>query len=84
MSVDIYLVDRDECIHDGVRCCFEVITVTCPNCGDGTNIVVTYPDYSVYHHSAGVSCKVFWTVEMEVNRDRFDDRLLVWPGYMRE
>jgi len=82
--IEQYLVDRDECIHNGHRCCFEIITVKCPDCGDDTNVVVTFPDYSEYHHDNNRVCRVFFTEEMTMNRDKFDERLLVLPGYMRE
>lgn len=82
--IDIFLGDREECIHDGVRCCFEVINVKCPDCGDGTNIVVTYPDYTIYHHDATRSCKVFWTKESVPLGCELAVNLIIMPSYMRE
>jgi hypothetical protein len=78
MMIEVDLVDRQEIHHGGKWCCYEILDVPCPACGKGTNIVITWPDYSEYHHPRGVWCGVYWTEEEMIHE------LLVLPGYIRD
>ena len=58
--IEIDLTDRDEIRHDAQWVCYEIINVICPNCGRPTNVTVTYPLGTEYHHKAGEFCQVSW------------------------
>jgi uncharacterized protein YbbK (DUF523 family) len=63
--IEVDLVDRQEIKHDSKWCCYEILTVKCPNCGMATNIVVTYAHGTEYHHDGGKFCQV-WTKNIPV------------------
>ncbi len=57
--IQVDLKDREEIKHDGKWCCLEFLAVKCPNCGRTTNITVTYPHGTEYHHDGGEFCQVW-------------------------
>lgn len=56
--IELDLADRQEIKHDGKWCCYEIMTVKCPNCGMLTNITITYVHGTEYHHAGGKFCQV--------------------------
>jgi hypothetical protein len=63
MMIEVELVDRQEIRHNAQWVCYEILTVICPNCGRPTNITVTYPMGTEYHHDGGEFCQVGWNRE---------------------
>ena len=82
--IEIDLVDRQEIKFDGNWVCYEILTVKCPNCDRPTNITVTYPQGTEYHHDAGEFCQVGWNKEPVPLGFEFCAYLITMPGSIRD